>query len=404
MQAVIMAAGMSSRTFPITLTKPKPLVKIANREILLRTLENLEGLADEAVIIVGYKKEMIEAFVAGRKFKFRVTFVEQKEQLGTGHAVLQCSQHIKGRFMVMNGDDYFSKRDMEKCAQHGLAILTRRVDDPSKFGVCFADRGVLKKIVEKPKIPVSYQGNTGLYVFNEKIFDALRKIKKSTRGEYELTDAINVLAETESISVVDGDDWVAGSTFTHLLEMNRALLDGMKPETKGKVSDKAALAGNVSIGQGTVVLPGAFIEGPVSIGQSCIIGPNCHIRPYTSIGDRCKVRHGAEIKESIIGDACKGFHLSYVGDSIIGDNVNIGAGTVVTNYRHDGQSVKTWMDGELVDTGRRKFGTVIGDGCRIGAKTVIYPGRKLWPGMTTLPGEIVKKDIKEQNLSLRGEN
>jgi len=399
-----MAAGMSSRTFPITLTKPKPLMKIANKEILARTLENLHGLANEVLIIVGYKKEMIEQFLEGKDYGLKITLVEQKEQLGTGHAVLQCSQLLTGRFVVMNGDDYFSRRDIEKCLKHGLSILTKRVDDPSKFGVCFADRGILKKIVEKPKVPVSYQGNTGLYVFNEKIFDALRRIKKSTRGEYELTDAINLLAETESISVVDGDDWVAGSTFTHLLEMNRFLLDQMEGRIEGEVSERATLTGAVSIGKGTKVLSGAYIEGPVSIGQNCLIGPNCHIRPYTSIGDSCKVRHCAEIKESIIGDVCKGFHLSYVGDSILGDNVNIGAGTVVTNYRHDGQSVKTWINGDLIDTNRRKFGAVIGDGCRIGAKTVIYPGRKLWPGMTTLPGEIVKKDVKELNLSLREEN
>jgi bifunctional UDP-N-acetylglucosamine pyrophosphorylase/glucosamine-1-phosphate N-acetyltransferase len=394
MKAVIMAAGVSSRTFPITLTRPKPLVKVANKEILARILENLRGLAEEVLLVVGYKKEMIEGFLGGKDYGFRIRLVEQKEQLGTGHALLQCGQHLKGRFIVMNGDDYFSKRDMEKCLAHRLAILTRKVDDPSKFGVCFADRGTLKKIVEKPKIPISYQGNTGLYVLDDKIFDALRRIKKSKRGEYEVTDALNLLAETEKIRIVDGEDWIAGSTFSHLLDMNGALLEATEPEVRGKVSVGAYLEGRVSVGEGSVIKPGAYVEGPVSIGRGCVIGPNCHIRPHTSIGDGCHIGNGVEIKSSIVGDGSKIPHQSYVGDSIIGERVNVGGGTMITNLRHDGQNVKTWINGQLIDTGRRKFGAVIGDGAKLGAKTVIYPGRKVWPGKTTLPGEIVKKDVK----------
>lgn len=393
MKAVVMAAGMSSRTFPITLTKPKPLIKIAGKEILARTLEALDGLVDEVLLIVGYKMEMIEDFLKSHEYSFKVTLVEQKEQKGTGHALLQCRPHLEGRFISMGGDDYFSRRDIEKLLKHDFAILTKKVDDPSKFGVCFADRGSLKKIIEKPKVPVSYQGNTACYVFDSKIFDALKRIKKSSRDEYELTDAVNLLAETEDIKIVDGEDWVAGSTLTHLLEMNRFLLDKMEPEIRGDVSHAAYLEGKVSVGEGTRILPGVCIEGPAIIGKNCIIGPNTHIRPYTSIGDGCKIRN-AEIKESMIGDVVKGFHFSYVGDSIIGDNVNIGAGTILTNFRHDGQNIKTWVNGDLQDTGRRKFGAVIADGCHTGANTVFYPGRKMWPNKTTLPGEIVKKDIK----------
>ncbi|MFH1294663.1 MAG: bifunctional sugar-1-phosphate nucleotidylyltransferase/acetyltransferase [Candidatus Aenigmatarchaeota archaeon] len=394
MKAVIMAAGVSTRTFPITVTTPKPLIRIANKEILARTLENLSGLVDEVLLIVGYKIEMIKTFLQDKDYGFKITLVEQKEQLGTGHALLQCRPYLDGRFISMGGDDYFSRRDIEKLLQHDYAILTKKVDDPSKFGVCFADRGVLKKIVEKPKIPVSYQGNTACYVFDNKIFDALKRIKKSTRGEYELTDAINLLAETVDIKVVDGEDWVAGSTFPHLFQMNNFHLDNMEPKIDGEVSDKAHIEGKVFIGRGTRVLPGACIEGPVMIGENCVIGPNCHIRPYTTIGDNCKIRNGAEIKGSIIGNVAKGFHQSYVGNSILGNDVNIAAGTIITNWRHDNQNIKTWINGQLVDTGCRKFGAVIADGCRLGAGTIIYPGRKMWPGKTTLPGEIVKNDIK----------
>jgi UDP-N-acetylglucosamine diphosphorylase / glucose-1-phosphate thymidylyltransferase / UDP-N-acetylgalactosamine diphosphorylase / glucosamine-1-phosphate N-acetyltransferase / galactosamine-1-phosphate N-acetyltransferase len=86
-------------------------------------------------------------------------------------------------------------------------------------------------------------------------------------------------------------------------------------------------------------------------------------------------------------------HLSYVGDSVIGENVNLGAGFIVANLRHDNADVKSTVKGKLISSKRRKLGTIIADNVKTGIRTTIYPGRKIWPGKTTLPGEIVKKDI-----------
>ena len=87
-------------------------------------------------------------------------------------------------------------------------------------------------------------------------------------------------------------------------------------------------------------------------------------------------------------------HLSYVGDSVIGENVNLGAGTCIANLRHDGKYIKSEIKGTLADSGLSKLGAFIGDGAKTGINTSIYPGRKIWPGKTTLPGEVVKKDVK----------
>lgn len=151
--------------------------------------------------------------------------------------------------------------------------------------------------------------------------------------------------------------------------------------------------GRLQVGKGTKVLPGVVIEGDVIIGDNCKVGPNCYIRGSTAIGDRCHVGQAVEIKNSILLSGTNVGHLSYLGDSILGEKVNFGAGTITSNLRHDGGSHRSPVAGAMVDTGRRKLGAIVGDGVHTGIHTSLYPGRKLWPKTSTLPGAIVDKDI-----------
>ncbi len=151
--------------------------------------------------------------------------------------------------------------------------------------------------------------------------------------------------------------------------------------------------GRLQVGKGTKILPGVVIEGDVIIGDNCKVGPNCYIRGSTSIGDKCHIGQAVEIKNSILLPGTNVGHLSYLGDSILGEKVNFGAGTITSNLRHDGGAHRSPIEGQMVDTGRRKLGAIIGDGVHTGIHTAIYPGRKLWPKTSTLPGAIVDKDI-----------
>ena len=150
--------------------------------------------------------------------------------------------------------------------------------------------------------------------------------------------------------------------------------------------------GRLRLGPGTRLLPGVYIEGDVIVGENCTIGPNSYIRGRTSIGAVCRIGQAVEIKNSIILSGSTIGHLSYCGDSIVCKGVNFGAGTIAANFRHDGRNHRSMVQGTLVDTGRRKFGTVVGDGVHTGIHTSIYPGRKLWPNTSTRPGEIVRYD------------
>ena len=151
--------------------------------------------------------------------------------------------------------------------------------------------------------------------------------------------------------------------------------------------------GRLQVGKGTKILPGVVIEGDVIIGDHCKVGPNCYIRGSTSIGDKCHVGQAVEIKNSILLPGTNVGHLSYLGDSILGEKVNFGAGTITSNLRHDGGAHRSPVAGRMVDTGRRKLGAIVGDGVHTGIHTSLYPGRKLWPKTTTLPGAVVDKDI-----------
>ena len=172
---------------------------------------------------------------------------------------------------------------------------------------------------------------------------------------------------------------------------------------EGDVHPSAVIEGIVHIGPGTRILPGVFIEGNVVIGANCKIGPNCYIRGNTSIGDKCHIGQSVEIKNCLILSNTNVGHLSYIGDSVLGEKVNLGAGTTTSNLRHDGQNHRSMVNGELVDTGRRKFGAIIGDGVHTGINTSIYPGRKLWPNTTTRPGEIVQKDVLSEISNLKSQ-
>jgi len=398
MKAVIFAAGKSTRTYPLTLTRPKPLLPIANRPILAHQLEALSGLVDGVVVVVGYRGDMIRDRFGGAYGGIKLDYVEQDEQRGTGHALLQCAGMLDEPFIALNGDDLFDPADLAALAKVGQGGLAKTIEDPSQFGIYEVDdEGRALRIVEKPTEIFSHLANIGAYAFGPEVFGILEGVEPSERGEIELTSAIQILADGGAFRVVEAKGyWFPIGYAWSMLEANAFFLDtALKEDIQGEVSAGAHLNGTVAIGRGTVIRPGVVIDGPVVIGEGCRIGPNAWIRSHTAIGNGCQAGQGAEIKASILMDGARVPHLSYVGDSVLGEKVNLGCGTITANFRHDGANHRSMVKGELVDTGRRKLGAILGDGVHTGINTSIYPGRKLWPGTSTLPGEVVIRDKEE---------
>lgn len=396
LKAVILAAGKSTRTWPLTENKPKPLLKILNKTILENTLNQLQGIVKEAVIIIGFKGEQIKEKFGNNYKGIKLTYIAQNEPLGSGHALLQAKNSLENQFIVLNGDDFYSKKDIKKCLKHDYCILLQKVENPSEYGeVCIKGKKVTD-ITEKPAEPKSHLVNTGVYVLKKDLFSI--ELKKSPRGEYEILDYLRPLIKEGKLEYETADEWQPLTYPWSLLSINEKAILKAKKKIEGTVEKNATIKGEVVVGKGTIVKSGAYIEGPAIIGKNCSIGPNCYLRSGTTIGDNSKVGNAVEIKNSIIGDNTHVSHLSYIGDSILGDNVNIGAGTITANLKHDNQNVKSEVKGELKDTGRRKLGVIMGDSSKTGINTSFYPGRKMGYKTFTMPNEVVKQDVRDNRL------
>jgi len=398
MQAVLFAAGKSTRTYPLTLTRPKPLLPIANKTVLEHQLNAMPEGVREVILVVGYKQEMIVDQYGDRFGSIDLTYVTQEEQKGTGHALLQCAGKISGPFLAMNGDDIYGQGDLERLATVERGVLAQTVEDPSRFGVFVTDDDhKVLDVVEKPTKPISNLANMGAYKFQQDIFETLEATEESERGEIEITSAILTQAKQHVVTALTAEnEWLSIGYPWDVITASKWIMDNrLESENEGQIEPGAHIHGNVNIGKGTLIRSGVVIDGPVIIGEDCNIGPNAWIRPYSVIGHGCKVGQGSEIKGSVLFGSTKVPHLSYIGDSVLGENVNIGCGTITANFRHDGGNHRSMVKGELVDTGLRKFGAIVADDVHTGINTSIYPGRKLWPHVSTLPGEAVTKDKTE---------
>jgi len=395
MKGIMLAAGKSTRTYPHTITRPKPLLKLLDRTIIEYNLSQLAGIIDELCVVVGYKKEMIVSLLKDEYEGIKIHYIEQKEQLGTGHALLQCKDFIdkEEKFIVMGSDDLFSKADIRRCVEKDNAVMVSRVSNPEDYGTIESNEHTLTKIHEKVSNPQTDLANTGFYVLSNAVFDELERVKVSERGEIELTDGINSLGRKAGVNVVAIEDfWLPVTYPWNILEANILMLKRLgRFENKGTVEENVTIKGHVHIGEGSVIRSGSYIEGPVFIGSNCRIGPFAHIRNDTVIGDNCELGK-MELYDVLVMNNTTGKHIGYAAHSIIGEHVNLGANTITADYRHDGGNHITLIKDKKVDTNRRKLGAFIGDNVHTGIGTLIYPGRKMWPGTSSLPGEIVKVD------------
>lgn len=164
-------------------------------------------------------------------------------------------------------------------------------------------------------------------------------------------------------------------------------------DIQGQLSPEVHLSGDrIVICPGARIHPTAVIEGPIYIGRDVEIRPGAYLRGGIWIGDRCVIGANTEIKRAILLPHAKAPHLNYVGDSILGADVNLGAGTILSNFRHDGGQIRIPQEGDRIDTGRRKLGAILGDGVLTGCNSVLHPGTivgrgtQIYPGVQLRPG------------------
>lgn len=283
-----------------------------------------------------------------------------------------------------------STRVLGSCLVAGRTLKDWQTDSISHAGLSTADEDGDLRVLENSWIAP----------------DTLKRFVESSAVQLRVDDELLAYRASQSGTVEEGEAMAIEPTegivirypwqFLNLQE--RLLRDIVESEihADAQLHERATIDGILILGKGSTILPGVYIEGVAVIGQDCKVGPNAYLRGMTSIGDGCHIGQAVEIKNSIIyGQTAMG-HLSYCGDSVVGAGVNFGAGTIVSNFRHDGKNHRSMIGDRLVDTGRRKFGAIIGDGVHTGIHTGIYPGRKLWPETTTRPGDTVQRDLHSQ--------
>jgi bifunctional UDP-N-acetylglucosamine pyrophosphorylase/glucosamine-1-phosphate N-acetyltransferase len=396
MKAVVLVAGKGTRMEPLTSDCPKVMLQVANKPILEHILNSaVEAGIDGFVFITGYLEDQIKAYFGdGSKWGVTIEYVPQKEQLGTANAIGCAKGHVQGAFLVLNGDMLIGTEDLKALLsrKEEAVICGKEVENPSDFGVLEIKDNRVVRIIEKPKDPPTKLANAGIYLFRESIFDFIDKTEPSVRKDFEITDSIQMLIDSEAAvgySSLEGK-WIDIGYPWDLLKANEYLLKDLEGSCAGCVEPNATIKGEVAIGKGTLIRNGSYIEGPVVIGENCDIGPNCFIRPSTAIGNNARIGNAVEIKNTIIMEGTHVGHLSYVGDSVIGRHCNFGAGTKVANLRHDGKNIKVMLKGRIIDSGRRKLGVIMGDNVHTGINTSINIGVIMGKGKSTYPGEIVR--------------
>jgi len=375
MEAVILAAGEGKRTHPLTKTRPKVMLTIANKPILEWNLINtIKAGIKKYIFIIGYKKEkIIEYFQNGEKWNITIKYKIQKNLNGTAKAIKLVEKECKD-FIIISGDTIFNTSDIKNIIKNKNSIGLATVKKPENYGIVETKGEQIIKIHEKMKKPFTNKINAGIYHLDKKIFNSINKTKKSKRGEYEITDSLNIYAKNEKIKGIELKEFMDIVYPWNLLDINKKILEKIKSKKLNNKLKGLVTEGWVKIGKNCKILPGTFIEGPVIIGDNCKIGPNCYIRPHTSIGNNCHIGNASEIKNSIIMNNSNAPHQNYVGDSIIGENCNLGAGTKIANLRFDKKNIEVKFNSKIIQTNRRKLGAIIGDNVQTGINSNINIG------------------------------
>jgi UDP-N-acetylglucosamine diphosphorylase/glucosamine-1-phosphate N-acetyltransferase len=416
MKAVLLAAGEGQRLQPVTSTRPKHLIKLAGKPILQYCLDAVKTAGiNEVIIVTHYMSDKIRSYFGdGANQGLKITYIEQKEILGTGNAAAVAEPYVNGEFVLVYGDLLFAQDavkqavDLYHAVKPDAVMAAVPVANPENYGVLEfseSENKKLKRIIEKPeagKAP-SNLANAGVYMFSTDVFEKLRHVKQSVRGEWELTDALTMLAsegKTVLATELAKDAWFDVGRPWDLLDANVWALKRMEPQVLGTVEPGAHLIGPVYVAESARIRSGAYIEGPVYIDEEADVGPNCFVRSGTSLGKKTRVGNAVEIKNSLVMDGTHIGHLSYVGDSVIGEKCNFGAGTITANLRFDDGKIKMAIKDKVVDTGRRKLGVVLGDNVKTGIKALFMPGVKVGANTWVGANFMVTRDLPADSIVL----
>ncbi len=334
-KGLVLCAGMGSRLRPITYTSAKHVLPVANKPIIYYTIEMLKDAGvDQIGIVVGVNRHEIMREVGdGSRWGVNVDYIVQDNPLGTAHAVSLAREWANGQpFITVLGDIMVENGvrtllEKYRAARPAAMVVLHRTDNPRQFGIAEIENGLIVGLEEKPDEPKSDLAVAGIYIFDDRIFDAISAIEKSPRGELELPDALRVLIKRELpvAPMLLSGWWKDTGRPEDLIDLNRLLLEAIRESwVEGQVDKESSVVGKVIIDV-TGNVERSIIRGPVIIGPGAVIR-DAYIGPYTSIG-RDVLIESSEIEYSIVMErsVISGIRTR-IGSSLIGKGVRLTRG------------------------------------------------------------------------------
>jgi UDP-N-acetylglucosamine diphosphorylase/glucosamine-1-phosphate N-acetyltransferase len=373
LKAIVLAGGEGVRMHPLTHTRPKALLQVAGKPLIWHVLSRLkEAGITQAGVVVKYKKEMLIEYLKENSLGLDITFIEQGEKHGTGAALLDAEKFADEDFLMVAADNICDPEFYKKViSEHkgGKTIAVKQVENPTRFGVAKVENSLITDFIEKPEHPPSNLANISIYCFSPSIFEELKSLKPTARGEYEVVDVFKGAKAVE----VEGF-WIDAGYPWHLFELNQKLLEDSEASVE-KV-ENSSINGKIIMEKGAEILD-SRIEGIAYIGKNSKVGPHAYLRGFVSIGENCNVGESTTLKDCVLFNNINAKHLSYIGDSIVGEGVNFGAGTQIANYRFDAQHINVLTSKGWINSGRKKLGCIIGDNVKFGVLACTMPGKTI---------------------------
>ncbi len=332
MKGLILSGGKGTRLYPLTYTRAKQLIPVANKPVLFRVIEMIRdaGITEIGIVIGDTGPEIREAVGDGSRWGVQVTYIQQEAPLGLAHAV-KISRGFLGdeRFVMFLGDNVIQGGISPLIEQFASSdwnsqIVLKEVPDPQHFGVAELDgNGQIKRLIEKPADPPSNLALVGIYMFDHNIFKAVEAIKPSWRGELEITDAIQWLVSNgyRVFPYVHKGWWIDTGKPTDMLEANAHVLEELTPYVAGKVDAASLLDSRVTVEEGAEIV-NSVLRGPTIIGRNTRI-VNSFIGPFTSIYHDVVIEN-SELERCIVLEHARILGVSTrIQDSLIGRHATI---------------------------------------------------------------------------------
>lgn len=386
-QAVVLAGGEGTRLRPLTKYQPKPMLPVANRPVLEYVFDALldAGLTN-AVVVVGYGDDRVRERFGNSYRGLELTYVPQKVQLGSGHALLQAREHVGSKLLVVNGDNIVDAAVVEKTVEQfeasdaAASVAVASSDTPEEYGAVFTENGTITTIIEHPSDAAGYRINAGVYMFTDAIFDALDRTE-TRDGELYITDALADLPGKVLAAEVPGV-WFDPSYPWDILSVTETLLSAHTELVADEFTD------TVLVDDSAHVHETATIEGPAVVGPDCELGAGSVISAGTCLGQNTRVETNSVIERSTIGPDARIGANAVLRDCLVGTGATVGDGVVAPSGQVD------VLVNDRMHRNKR-LGSIIADRANVGANATLEPGVRIGPSATIGVGITARGEIAE---------